>query len=72
MTVVARVKIRMDFCGEKLGKPEIIEFIPEPVEANLLKSARIYARMIKIEVDTGQNYRIAQDITQQKSKRKSC
>jgi hypothetical protein len=50
MMAVARVKLRIDFNGNRIGQPEIIETL---IHCNdgLDKLAKIYARMIKNDLE---------------------
>ncbi len=63
------IKIRVDFNGNRLGEPEIIEIIPGDPQGQLNKAARIYARMIKNELAAAVEETNSED---QKSERKSC
>lgn len=63
------IKIRVDFNGNRLGEPEIIEIIPGDGQGQLNKAARIYARMIKNELAAAVE---ETNLKAQKSERKSC
>lgn len=72
MIETALIRVRMDSNGNRLGKPEIIEFVPDSNEANLLILAKIYARKIQNELAATKEDLFESETYSQKSERKSC
>ena len=71
MMKLIRIRIHLDFNGNQIGQPEIINILPDNMNC-LDKVARIYARMIQNDFAVSKERGEQGELKIQKSERKSC